>query len=112
HLVDASVAADAADTFVDVHAVIEVNELGQVVNAVPLQRLAGFEAVAHRFERRAVGPDLRMAVHARLSRRNPCESRAFDRSVAVAAVDADGADMVIVAERHWLLNDDVAPRRV
>ena len=45
-----------------------------------------------------------MAGHAGLGRRHAGEGRRLDRGVAIAAVDADVADVVLVAERHRLLD--------
>src|ERR1051326_6835595 len=45
-----------------------------------------------------------MAVHARLSGGNIRERRVFDGGVAVAAVDTQSADVMLVTERHRLLN--------
>lgn len=40
HLVDAAMTGDAADPFTDVNAVVEVNEVGEVVDPRPYYRLA------------------------------------------------------------------------
>ena len=88
---------------VHVDAVVEVGEVGQIVDARPLDRPAGTEAVAHRLEERAVGEDLRMTVHAGLGRRNARERRLFHRRVTVAAVDAVAGDVAFVAELDRLL---------
>jgi hypothetical protein len=102
HLVDWAVTGVAADSFVDMNAVIEIDEVGQLVDACPLQRLAGFVAGADGLEELGVGPDLRVAVHARLGRRNASEARSLDRGVAVAAIDAESGDVVLMAERDGL----------
>ena len=109
HLVDAPVAGLAADALLHVDAVVEVDEVGQVVHARPLQRLVVAEAGAHRLEDRRVRPDLRVAVHAGLGRRDAGERRRLDRRVAVAAVDAVVEHVVLVAELHRLL-DELAAR--
>src|SRR5262249_5004902 len=62
----------------------------------------------------AVGEDLRVAVHARLGRRDAGKRRVLDRRVAVAAVDAVTRDVPFVAELNWLFARDVHvghPRR-
>ena len=102
HLVDAPVAGGAADPFAHVDAVIEVDEFRQIVDARPLHWLARLEALAHRREHRAVRPDLRVAVHARLGRREPRECRSFDGGVTVTAVEALAADVVLMTERDGL----------
>lgn len=78
HLVDGAVAGVAADSFINVNAVVEINEVGELVHARPLQRFAGFVAGADRFEELGIGPDLGVAVHARLGRWNAGEARGFD----------------------------------
>src|SRR5207253_11147248 len=103
HAVDAAVARRAAHTLVHVDAVIEVDEFRKVVHPRPRERPAGLEALAHGLEHRALGPDLRMAVHAGLGRRDPGEGRGFDRGVAVTAIEAFAAHVVLVAEGDRLL---------
>ena len=79
-----------------------------------MNRSAGPEAVAHRLEERAVREDLRMAVHARLGRRDARKRRILDRGVAVPAVDAVAGDVPFVAELDRLLARDARagdPRR-
>src|SRR5207302_1687710 len=93
----------APHAFVHVDAVIEVDEFRKVVHPRPLQWPAGLEALAHGLEHRALGPDLRMAVHAGLGRRDPGEGRGFDRGVAVTAIEAFAAHVVLVAEGDRLL---------
>src|SRR5262249_40417863 len=103
HAVDLSVTRRAADSLIDVDAVVEIDEVGQVVHARPFDRSAGAEALSHRLEERAVREELRVAVHARLGRRNARERRLLDRRVAVAAVDAVARDVPLVAELDRLL---------
>jgi len=64
------VTATAANSFVHVNAVIEVNEVRKIVHADPLQVLSGAEALADRFQHGRIGPDLRVTVHASASGRN------------------------------------------
>ncbi len=47
----------------------------------PLNRFAAAKTLAHRFQHRTVRPDLRMAIHAGLGRRNARERALFDRGV-------------------------------
>src|SRR5207237_5661317 len=104
---DLPVTGRAADAFVYVNAVVEVHEVRQIVHARPLNRSPGAEAVAHRLEVRAVRKDLRMAIHARFGRRDPCERRILDRRMAVPAVDAVAGDVAFMAELNRLLARDV-----
>jgi len=102
HLVDRTVTGIAADSFIDMNAVIEIDEVGELVDPRPLQRLAGAVAGADGLEQLSVGPDLRVAVHAGFRRRNAGEARGFDRGVAVAAIDPESGNVVLVTERHRL----------
>ena len=71
---------------------------------VPLQRLPAEKALAHRFEHGALRPDLRMAVHARLSGGHASKGGVFDGRVAVAAIDAVVGHVVLVTERNRLFD--------
>lgn len=102
HLVNRAMARVAADALGHVDAVIEKNEIGKLVHARPLQRFTSPITGAHWLKQLRVGPNLRMAVHAGFRRRNACETRRFDRSVAVAAIDAEPGHVMLMAERHWL----------
>jgi hypothetical protein len=90
------------------NAVIEINEIRQIVNARPFQRTIFAKTCTHRLERRTVTPHLRVAVHAGFRRRNPGEGAFFDRSMAIPTIDADAGYMMLMAERHRLLAHDVS----
>ncbi len=68
----------------------------------PLNRHARAKTFPHRFEHGTLRPDLRVAIHAGLRRRNAGKGAVFHRRVAVAAVDAVVADVMFVAEWHRL----------
>src|SRR5690606_41798476 len=88
HLVDRAVARAAADAVVDVDAVIEVDVVGELMNAVPLDRRVVLPAVKHRLQLRSVDTQLRVAGHARLGGRyRGCVGR-LDGRMAVTAVEA------------------------
>ena len=70
----------AADAFCDMDRVIEVDVVGQLVDAIPVQRLVFGQALAHRRQHRRAGPELRMAGHARLVGGMPAK-RAFSTEV-------------------------------
>ena len=70
HAVDSSMAGVAPHSFINMNAVIEVDKIGKVIDTVPDERLAAAEALADRLEYRRIRPDLRMAVHAGLGRRD------------------------------------------
>src|SRR5215212_3024394 len=112
HRVHAPVAGGAAHALVDVDRVVEVDEVGQVVDSRPLDGLVVAVAGADDLQVRALVPDLRVAVHAGLGRRHPGRVRRLDRGVAVAAVDAVVADVVLVRELDGLLHLDELARVV
>src|SRR5215211_113624 len=104
HLVNGAVTGRAADALLHVNTVVEVDEVRKVVDAVPLKRLVVAKAGPHRLENGGAGPNLRVAVHARLGRRNVGERGLLDRGVAVTAVNPDAADVMRVAELDRLLD--------
>src|SRR5207302_10550281 len=96
------VAVGATDTLCYVDAVVEVDVVGQGIDAGPAQRLALGEALPHRRQHLRVGPDLRMTGHAGMGRRDTGVLRYLDRSMAVTAIEAQPTDVVLMAERHRL----------
>ena len=109
HRVDAAVAGLAADrgavlahADAHVHGVIEVGEVGDLVNALPRHRRVVGPALAQRLERFGVFADLPVAVHAGLGRRYARVRAALDVGVAVAAVEAEAGDLGAVGERGLL----------
>src|SRR5205814_1453025 len=68
HLIDAAMAGGAADAFLHVNTVIEVDEVRKVVDAVPTQRFARAQAFANRLEHATLHPNLVMTVHANARR--------------------------------------------
>src|SRR5712675_2952389 len=58
HPIDLTVAGGAADAFVDVNTVVEIDEVRQIMHASPLNRSSRAEAVANRLEKWARREDL------------------------------------------------------
>src|SRR5579864_5170714 len=102
HLIDRTMTRVATHPLVDMNTVIEEDEVGKLIHARPLQRFPAAVAGSHRLKQRGVGPDLRVAIHAGLGGRDAGKTRRFHRRMAVAAVDAEPADVVLMAERYWL----------
>src|SRR5262249_27893765 len=103
HLVDATVAGRAPHAFVHVNAVIEVDEVGQIVHSGPFYRLTCAKAVANRLQCGAVSPYLAVAIHAGFGGRDAGEGGSLYRGMAISAVDPIIADMVFVTELNRLL---------
>ena len=93
----------AADALVHVNAVIEINEVGQIVHPGPFDRLPRAPTLAHRLEVRTIRPNLRVAIHASLRRRYAGIGKLLDGRVTVAAIYSVIAYVVFVAELNGLL---------
>jgi len=104
HQINSPVTSRATDSFVHVNAVIEINEVGQIVDARPLDRLSSAPALTNRLEVRAIGPDLRVTVHAGLRRRNARVGELLDRCMTITAIDSVIADVMLVAKLNRLLS--------
>src|SRR5579862_2431050 len=114
HSIDLPVARRAADALVYVNAVVEVDEVRQIVDPRPLDAAIAAEAGAHRLEVRAVRENLRMTIHAGPRRRDAGKRRVLDRGVAVPAVETVAGDVPLVAELNRLFARDARlrhPRR-
>src|SRR5205823_975635 len=96
-------AGRATHTLVDVNAVIEISKVGEVVHPGPPDRLSRAPALADWLQVEAVRPDLRVAVHAGLSRGYARKGELLNGRMTVAAVYAIIADMMFVAELNRLL---------
>jgi len=103
HFVDAPMARRAADALIYMNAVVEIDKIGQVVDARPFERFAGLKAGPDRLEHFRIRPELRMTGHASLGGRDSGNCRSLNGSVAIAAIDAVIGDMVLMAERHRLI---------
>src|SRR5260370_450826 len=112
HLIHASVTTFATYAFIYVNAVVEIHEIRKIVHARPLQRLAGAEAIAYWLQQIGVGPDLRVAIHAGLGRRDSGKVRLLYGRVAIAAVEPQSRNVVLMAEWDWLVGSNVLPRHV
>ena len=103
HLIDLSMTRRTTHTLVYMNAVIEIGEVRQVVHSNPFDRLASAKALANRLQIRAVRPNLFVTAHAGGGCRQPGGRSRFDRSVAVATVNAIVADVMLVTKLDWLL---------
>src|SRR4051794_41431328 len=95
-------AGHAADALGDMDIVAEIDVFRQAGNAMPDQCLVAGETLTNRREHRRAGPYLRVAGHTSVRRREPRARAVGDIGVAVAAIDAETADMMFVAEGDGL----------
>ena len=86
------------NTLVDVNTVVKVDEIRQIVHAIPSDRPILAKAGAHGFKHVAVGPNLLVTVHARGSRWNPGKRADLDRGMAIPAIDTNAAGVMLMAE--------------
>ena len=82
---------------------VEVDEIGQVVDPGPVEWHPRAPALANRFKVWTVHKELGVAVHADLGRWNVGRVGRLHRGVAITAVQAESADMMGVAEGDRLL---------
>ena len=108
HFGDLSVAGGAADAFVDVDAVIEVDEIREVVDTCPFHGGLGAPAFADRLKHGCVGPDFRVAGHAGLGGWNAGEAGIFHGRMAIATIKTKAFDMVFMTERDGLIDGDAS----
>jgi len=112
HLIDSAVASGATDAFCNMNAVVEVDKIGQGVDANPTQRPVFRETCEHRCENFLVAKNLRVAGHASRGRRNASKGRRFHGDVAEAAIQPHVAHVMLVAKRRRLGNGCVDRRRL
>src|SRR5690349_18314221 len=87
HQIDPAVATCATDVATNVNRVIEKDEIGDIEHALPFDGLAGKPARSHERNDGRTIPDLRMAIHAKLTRGHSGARRAIDGVVAIATID-------------------------
>ena len=112
HLIDGSMARGALNSAMHMNAVIEINKIGQIVYTGPEQRSVLTVTCAHRLERRAVRPHLRVAVHTGLRRWNACKRTVFNRGMAVTTVDSDSRYVMLMTERNRLFTHHARFREI
>ena len=88
HLIHATLTLDAANAAGDVTAVREEGVVRRLVNTNPRNRLPVRPGLPQRLKFRGVLPDVRMAVHTNLRRRDRGELSAFDIDVAISTVES------------------------
>jgi len=96
-------AGRAADAFVDMNAVIEIDVISKAMHFDPLDRLIGAVTVANGLQVADIGEKDGVAVHAGFCRRNTCICGGFDAGMTVPTVDAVIADVVLMAELYRLI---------
>ena len=112
HLIHAPVAGRTANAFLHVNAVIEKNEIGQLIDALPMEWLLRRETLPDRREHGRLRPNLRMTGHAGFGRRHAGECGFFDGRMAITAIDAEPGNVMLMAERHWLRDRNILFGRI
>ena len=82
---------------------LEVDKIGQVVDARPLQGGIISEAGPHRLENSCLGPDLRVTAHAGFRRWDTGKRSFLHRRVAETAVDSHSGYVVLMTEGRRLI---------
>lgn len=103
HLIHRTMARGAANAFVHVNAVVEENEVGQIVDSRPAKPFVADEALAHRREHRRITPHLGMTSHAGFGGGNAGECRGLHGRVTKPAIQTKSADVMFVTERNRLI---------
>jgi hypothetical protein len=104
HLVHSTVATHATDSLVGMNGVIEVDEIRDVVHTIPRNGRPGKIASSHRFEQRALAPNLIMATHTQFRAGNAGRSRRCGGRMAIKAIDSIILDVMAMIEFDWLIN--------
>jgi len=112
HLIDLAVARGAANTFVDVNAVIEIDVVREAMHANPLDGFIGSVTFAHGFQVAGVVEQHGMAIHAGLGGGHAGSGGRFNAGMTVTAVDAVVAHVMLVAELNGLLAGNVLVRQI
>ncbi len=84
------------------NAVIEIDEIRQVVHAAPSDRLSSAPALAYGLQIGAVRPNLRVAVHTRFSWRDSGIRQFLDCGMTVATINRLVSGVMFVAELYGL----------
>jgi len=112
HQVDPAVALHAPNAVTDVGRMIEIDELGELMNPLPPKRLILEPAGANRCEKFGLLPNLRVTIHAKRSRRRPGIRRSSGFVMAVHAIDSVISNVVAVVELNGLVHRVVLFRHV
>jgi hypothetical protein len=104
HLIYLAMASRATDTLCDVNAVIKVDEIRQLMDTNPAQRLVLLKTDEHWAKNFLILKNLRMTRHTRRCRRNASEGREFNRRMAKATIQSNITYMVLVTKGWQLLN--------
>ena len=102
HFIDRAVAAVAAHATVHMHSVVEIGVVGNLVDADPVDWLAGFPTLAHGGEFRTISLDLSVAGHTGLGGRDIRVRGDLNEAMAVAAIHAELLHVNHVGEGNGL----------
>jgi hypothetical protein len=112
HVVDRAVALFASDATRHMNAVIEIDKVGQIVDASPANWLPGSGALVQSRQFWAVPPDQPMTRETCFRGWQPCEGRDLDSGVAIPAIDSQLTRVVAVTKFDRLVTDHIDFRRI
>ena len=112
HLIDLTVTAHAAYAFFYVNAVIEIDKVGQSMDACPFERLAGFITLSDWGQHVAVRPDLGMARHTGVCGWDTSKGGILDRGMTITAVYVEPCHMMFMAEGDGLFTRHANTREI
>ncbi len=107
HLINGTVAGRTADTLLNMNAVIKKDEIGQLIDSFPMKRFLTGEALTNWRQHGRIGPHARMAGHAGFGWRDSCKRGFFNRGMAIAAIQSQPCNVVLMTKGHLLLARDV-----
>jgi len=91
---------------------VEVDEIGQVVDPRPVERHASAPALTNRFQVWTVREQLGVAVHANLGRGNPRKGRSLYRDVTISTINPVISDVMFVAKLDGLSARNIGSCRI
>lgn len=102
HLIDGAMTGGAADALGDVNAMVEIDKVRQLVQALPAQDFLAARCADQRAQGRLIRIELRMAGHTGGYGGNSGKRRLFHGRMTVAALDAGIAHVMLVTEGYRL----------
>ncbi len=112
HVIDTPVARLTVDAFRGVYAMVEIDEVRQVVYSDPAQRLLCLPTLMNRRQHFTIHPELRVAAEAQLCSWHPGRGFRFDRAMAVSTIDSAVPHVMLMTETDGLRFHDANFRKI